>query len=210
MSAAPLDELIDVLDDDFHPVGRLPRSIIHARQLWHAVIHIWVLMQDENDRPCLLLQQRAPTKTTYPDMLDISAAGHLLAGESHRDGLREFEEELGVPLAEDHAVFAGTVIDKLRLVEGIDRELAHLYFVRLAQDSEPFRLSSETTRLLLTPLADFESFAKGLKADFNAVQIYPEPYAPTLDETFSWEHLVPRQPEYYRSICHLARQLGNV
>lgn len=46
----------------------------------------------------VLYQLRAPAKEAHPNKFDISAAGHLQAGETVKDGLREVREELGLKL----------------------------------------------------------------------------------------------------------------
>ncbi|WNQ12825.1 NUDIX domain-containing protein [Paenibacillus aurantius] len=55
-------------------------------------------MTGEQGEPCLLLQRRHPGKDTYPGLFDITAAGHLEAGENVSDGIRELKEELGTDL----------------------------------------------------------------------------------------------------------------
>jgi 8-oxo-dGTP pyrophosphatase MutT (NUDIX family) len=43
-----------------------------------------------------LFQLRSKTKSTHPNKLHISAAGHLSVGESIESGIREVKEELGI------------------------------------------------------------------------------------------------------------------
>jgi isopentenyldiphosphate isomerase len=79
-------------------VGTAGRLQVHADGWWHQTFHCLIISQ-RNDQPSLLLQLRHPDKDTFPNLLDISCAGHLLAGESAEDGVRELEEELGVQVA---------------------------------------------------------------------------------------------------------------
>ncbi|KAA8495686.1 Nudix hydrolase 3 [Porphyridium purpureum] len=91
------EEEFDVLNRDGSPaLQRLPRSVVHAEGHWHRSVHVWIVDEKEGT---LLLQMRAPDKDTFPNRLDVSAAGHIAAGEGSWDtALRELEEELGVEL----------------------------------------------------------------------------------------------------------------
>ena len=91
-------ELIDILTPEGVNTGRsAPRNVIHSNGLWHKSVHVWI----RNHAGELLLQQRSPTKETFPGLLDISAAGHISAGNTSRDtAVREIHEELGI-LVED-------------------------------------------------------------------------------------------------------------
>ncbi|CAK9252643.1 unnamed protein product [Sphagnum jensenii] len=44
---------------------------------------------------------RSPNVTNFPSMLDVTAAGHLKAGETVKQGIREAEEELGIKIPPD-------------------------------------------------------------------------------------------------------------
>ncbi|MGL6280372.1 MAG: NUDIX domain-containing protein, partial [Gaiella sp.] len=43
-----------------------------------------------------MLQRRSPTKDTWPGRLDVAVGGHVRAGESLRETVREAEEEIGL------------------------------------------------------------------------------------------------------------------
>jgi isopentenyldiphosphate isomerase len=100
-----MDEQIDVLDAFAHPTGQvLPKREVHERELWHAGAHVWIY----NPKGQLLLQHRHPGKTIYPDTWDISAAGHLSAGDTpEQAAVRETKEELGLDIKPGELEFIG-------------------------------------------------------------------------------------------------------
>jgi isopentenyldiphosphate isomerase len=91
------DELLDVLRRDGTSTGvRKPREAVHRDGDWHAAFHLWVVQPGG-----VLLQRRGAGKRAWPGRLDATAAGHLTAGETVADGLREVREELGLELTMD-------------------------------------------------------------------------------------------------------------
>ena len=95
-------EYLDIFDENWNPTGEvLEKEEAGRLGKWHRAAHIWIV----NPRGELLLQLRSPAKKTHPNMWDISAAGHVRAGESVIDGgIREMREELGVEIAADMLV----------------------------------------------------------------------------------------------------------
>lgn len=85
------DELIDIYDENLNPLGTAMKSQAHREGLWHKAFHCWILSRGK-----VWFQLRGKDKELYPNMLDISSAGHLQAGETAKDGIREIEEELGL------------------------------------------------------------------------------------------------------------------
>jgi isopentenyldiphosphate isomerase len=147
------DELIDVFDDRGWHLGSKPRSAAHRDGDWHLAFHLWVTTPDG-----VLLQRRARSKTAWPGALDATAAGHLLAGEAVRDGLREAEEELGVAYTFDDLLPLG----RHRVAEplaagGINREIQHVYAMRDARALEAWTDfdRSEVEGLVLVAHEDF-------------------------------------------------------
>ena len=89
-------ELVDLYDENRIPLGRVAER--HAPKgpgEYRMVVHVCVF----DSRGRLLIQQRAPQKTVYPYLWDVSVGGGVDAGETSRQGAeREFREELGYPL----------------------------------------------------------------------------------------------------------------
>ena len=89
-------ELIDVLTADGKPTGaRKPKNQIHRDGDWHRAAHVWIIAPDGR----FLLQRRSLRKENNPGLWDVSAAGHLSAGESAVEAaMRETFEEIGLAL----------------------------------------------------------------------------------------------------------------
>ena len=102
------------------------RAVVHAEGLWHQVFHCLILRPSARS---VVLQRRAFTKAAFPGLLDLSATGHLEAGESPLDGLREFEEELGASLDAELLIPLGTRLLADDNGEGKNRERDHVFFV---------------------------------------------------------------------------------
>lgn len=92
MNATP--EMIDILDNTGAKTGRVAtRDDIHRLGLGHKIAAVAVI--DNKNR--ILLQQRSMNKLTNPGKWDITAAGHVDAGEdTFTTALRETAEEVGL------------------------------------------------------------------------------------------------------------------
>ena len=91
------DEPIEIYDSEMHLLGITLKSQAHQEGLWHKAGHCWIITEDGN----VWLQLRGANKSLYPNLLDVSCAGHIQVGESAKAGtLREIEEELGIHLKE--------------------------------------------------------------------------------------------------------------
>ena len=89
-------ELLDIRDETGEITGRVrERGMVHMDGDTHGTAHIWIVREREDGTYDLLLQKRASCKDAYPGCYDISAAGHVQAGEDFLPtALRELEEEL--------------------------------------------------------------------------------------------------------------------
>lgn len=124
------DELFDIYDEQLRPLGTATRAETHAHGYWHRTFHCW-LTRREGNRRFVRFQLRQAGKDTNPGCYDITAAGHLSAGETIREAVRELEEELGVkvqfeqliPLGQIREEASGEVCGK----PFIDREVSDVF-----------------------------------------------------------------------------------
>jgi isopentenyldiphosphate isomerase len=123
-------ELLDVVDSFGSHLGVKDRDAVHRDGDWHRVFHCLVLAQRPGLGPVAVLQRRSETKAGFPGLLDLSATGHLAAGEEPPDGVRELTEELGIEV--DAAGMISVGVRRLEDTGGegkVNRELAHVFFV---------------------------------------------------------------------------------
>ena len=95
-------EFFDILDENGNKTGKTKaRAEVHRDGDWHKAVHIWIA----NNKDEILLQKRSPNKDSYPNMWDISSAGHLTAGDdSISEAIREIKEELNAEISIDKFV----------------------------------------------------------------------------------------------------------
>ena len=170
-------EHLDVVTPTGVYMETLPRSQVHEQGLWHQTFHCLVV------RPAtqtVLLQERSEHKSSFAGLLDLSVTGHLEAGETPLDGIRELREELGVDASIDQLVSVGVRLLADDLGEGhTNRERVHVYF--MADDRPPSDYNppaEEVSALVEIDTSDFVSlFGPGL---------------PTINAT---RHVVGQMPE---------------
>lgn len=102
-------ELFDVLTPEGEKTGVVrERGVAHRDGSPHGTSHIWVVRKNGRGGHDILLQKRSASKDSYPGYYDISAAGHVPAGESYLESaVRELQEELGIITNEDGLHFVG-------------------------------------------------------------------------------------------------------
>lgn len=102
-------ELFDLVREDGSPTGHvMERCMVHKRGELHRTVHIWVVNKKADGSVEVLLQKRSQAKDAYPGCYDVSAAGHMLAGEEFEAAAsRELFEELGIDAQEGELRFIG-------------------------------------------------------------------------------------------------------
>jgi len=122
-------EYVDLLDPLGRPMGRTkPKSAVHRDGDWHGAAHVWIL----NTEGLILIQRRSPTKENWPNLWDVSVAGHVSAGEEPVEAaIREAKEELGVTLVPGECRYLFTVAEQVALNNGnyFDNEYHHVFLV---------------------------------------------------------------------------------
>ncbi len=99
----PSAEEWDIYDVNRFPTGRtMIRGTPNRPGDYHIVVHVCVFDSHGN----MLIQQRAQGKKGWPGKWDFTLGGHVVAGETSRQGAgRELREELGIALALDGAPY---------------------------------------------------------------------------------------------------------
>jgi 16S rRNA (adenine1518-N6/adenine1519-N6)-dimethyltransferase len=120
-------EIFDIVDEQDRVAGQTSRFDVHARNLRHRAVHIFVF----NARGDLYLQKRSRWKDRHPGQWDSSAAGHVNAGDHYATTApRELREELGIDAAVEE-------IGSITACENTGWEFVRLY---RATHEGPFRL----------------------------------------------------------------------
>ncbi|HET7271200.1 MAG TPA: NUDIX domain-containing protein [Rubrobacter sp.] len=197
-----MEELLDILDETGRPIGEVvPKSEAHRRGLWHRGFHCWICGTDAAGEPYLLIQRRSATKDTWPGRLDITAAGHLTAGEKPLDGLREVEEELGLKVEPERLIPLGTRRAEQEIPGGFDREFHDVFLLVDTTPPERMRLQVEEVDAVIRVRLDLaEALGNGESVPATeyaggrtvATRIYPS-------------DLVPNSDDYLRRVAGAAR-----
>ena len=136
-------EQFDILDKLGNPTGKTkPRSDVHRDGDWHKAVHIWIV----NSEGKLLIQKRAPQKDSHPNEWDISAAGHLSAGETSEQAIvKELYEELGVKINKTDYKYLFTIANQSTSKGGtfINNEFDDVYLIKLDLDLSKLVLQKE-------------------------------------------------------------------
>ncbi len=149
------DELIDICNksNNLAHIQKM-KSEAHKNGLWHRATHIWIY----NSKGEILLQLRAKGKPLFPDVWDVSAAGHVSAGEDPlTSGLREIEEEIGLKVKKEDLEFFK--IQKIKAVykDIKNNEFCYVYFLKFEGDVKKLKLQDEEVQeIKFIPLKKIE------------------------------------------------------
>ncbi|MCY4466591.1 MAG: NUDIX domain-containing protein [Chloroflexi bacterium] len=149
-----MSERFDIYDEALKHIGIKARAAVHRDGDWHQVFHCWVVGRDAEGE-FVILQKRGPAQDAYPGKVDISAAGHLVAGETVEDGVRELHEELGLRANFSELLSLGRRVGIARGDGIIDRQICHVFLHRCDQPLAAYQYAeAEIDGLLKLRLAD--------------------------------------------------------
>lgn len=126
-----MEEYIDIVDEHGNRTGEAKtKAEIHKNGHRHRTVHVWLL----NENGQLLIQRRSST-VIYPNLWDISSAGHISAGETPlQAAMRELREELGLIVAREdigHLFVIRGIRNVLKNGTYINHEINDVYLVRI-------------------------------------------------------------------------------
>lgn len=166
------DELIDILNDDLSFKKTALKSKAHKYGWLHASVHIW-FYTNYNE---LLFQKRSPTKIAFPNVWDVSVAGHIGANETPKlSALREVEEEIGLKIKLEDLTEIGTYHEKQNFrTDYIDNEIHYIYACLLQQPLYSLKIQKE--ELTDLKLVSIEKFRKEIKSTKHNYAKHPLDY----------------------------------
>lgn len=186
-----MTELLDIYDVALNRIGVKSREAAHRDGDWHQVFHCWVIGRDAGGEEYVILQQRGPNQDSFPGKIDISAAGHLEAGETVRDGVRELQEELGLIVDFDDLIPLGIRLGMKKFGELIDCQICHVFLFERSLVLAEIKYSAaevagllklridDGIRLLTCQAESVEASAVGFAAD--RVTVAKDDFIPSID-----------------------------
>jgi len=158
-------EYFDILDENGNKTGKTKlRSEVHKDGDWHKAVHIWIFNREGD----ILLQRRSPDKDSDPSMLDMSCAGHLIAGDSSIEGaIRELKEELNIDIKSEELKYIKTLKrpSKDKKVF-INNEFDDLYIVITDIDIKDMKYQEdEISEILYVPYKKFKEMVANNQPD---------------------------------------------
>ena len=181
------EELIDILADDMRVLKTCLKSEAHKNGWLHPTVHIWFY----TDKGEILIQKRAKNKSSFPDLWDVSVAGHIGAGEDMIiSAIREIKEEIGLSVGSNKLNKIGVFREKFEHGRGhTDNEIHHIYLCELETDIRALSVQKEElSEIQLISIDSFESAIN--RPDFEKI-------------------FVPHYPDYYSFVLkNIRKQIG--
>jgi isopentenyldiphosphate isomerase len=201
-------EMLNIFDDNKKHIGVATRKEVHAFGYWHESFHCWFVGK-EKEKYYIYLQLRSEMKNDYPNLLDITAAGHIMSDETVFDGIREIKEEIGIDLTIDELEPLG-VVDYIVVNDNfIDKEMANVYFYRYNFSFDEFILQKEEVSGVFK--ADFDDFyalwfGKVHQIKVQGFIIDNDGNRVMVNNVVGDKQFVPHKKSFYQTIVNLIRE----
>ncbi|WP_299116417.1 NUDIX domain-containing protein [uncultured Winogradskyella sp.] len=179
-----MDEYIDIVTPEGKPTGRTAlKSEAHKYGWYHNTIHVWLYTSIGE----ILLQQRSHKKKIYPLLWDVSAAGHIDAGETFIEAaIRETKEEIGLQIAAKELIKIGTFLHETSYQTIQDNEFHQVYISELK--TELYQLKPQEDEVEALKLVTFNEYEALLK------------------ESSLNHHFIPTNTAYYSFVLNAIKE----
>ncbi len=202
-------EYLDYYDENQRHLGRASREEVHQKGWWHKTFHAWIVREEEK-KGYLLFQLRKEDKDVQPSTYDISAAGHLAAGEDLRAGSREIQEELGISYAWEDLWFLGVRTEVARIGKLVNCEFCYTYLLAHHAPLSSYQLqASELSGLIQVDISQGLALCGGYLEQVRVEGIFFQKDGTIQAEqrVLRREDLLPRPMSYYITIFIMAERL---
>ena len=193
-----MEEYITVIDRNRNPIGVKSRSQIHTDGDWHETFQCWFIERIK-DEVYIHLQLRSHTKKDFPSLYDITAAGHLLSGETPEDGVREIKEELGVDVSYEELHYINAIENEISLSQFIDNEIALVYLYEIKKKLLYKFMDQEVEGIIRVKLADFIKLVNEEKS-ITIYEQYSVDGFTLVNGNINLNNMVPHKKKYFESV----------
>jgi len=204
-------EFFDIFDAEMNHIGVEERKEVHQKGYWHKTFHCW-FYQMENGVLQVLFQKRQHDKDTHPNLLDITAAGHLTAGERPEEGIREVEEELGILVQLDELESVGVIPVSYVGDTFIDNEFCYTYFYHFRKSIETVLPDPvEVAGIYQVPFYQLEGLFNGSLQSINISGFeYKNNKLVCKQTDVELKDFVPHPEQYYKVILDKLSKINKV
>ncbi|MFD4704281.1 NUDIX domain-containing protein [Gottfriedia sp. NPDC058432] len=202
------EELLKIFDESGNHIGEASRSEVHKEGLWHETFHCWLLSIVE-DQASIYFQIRSHQKKDYPNLFDITAAGHLLSTETVQDGLREVKEELGIEVKIEDIIPLGIIKNSIILETINDHELSHVFLLKSNKPFTDFNLQKEeVSGIVKADFNQFYQFAHGLRdtVEVDGFQITETEEKIPIQKSVDKNQFVSHESNYLLNVVELIKK----
>jgi isopentenyldiphosphate isomerase len=199
-------EKLQVFNANLKSQGFEERGKVHMEGLWHKTFHCWLLSKEAGGS--ILFQLRSMEKKSYPNLLDISAAGHLVDNEDVADGIREVSEELGIDIHFKDLYSLGYRVEVDDAESAKNREYQAVYIGEVNKSLQDFTPQvAEVSGLVWLRIEDALSLFDGKRdiATVNGISYNRETQTwDRIERCVSVDDFIPRLQKYYLTIAIMA------
>ena len=152
-------ELIDVFNaqGEFLEVATI--DDVHQKVLWHQTVAYWLFNPIKKE---VYLQLRGPKNRVGANTFDATAGGHLSAGETKEQGIREVQEELGVLIQNKDVYYFKRFLNQAVLGMYRNNEFCHIYLVNTLYSLWDFSPEKgEVANIFALKIRDIPAFLRG-------------------------------------------------
>lgn len=201
-------EMIKIYDEQKNPLGITSRDIVHQKGYWHDTFHCWFL-KNENNIDYIYFQLRSKVKNDFPNLLDITAAGHILADETVGEGIREIKEELGMDVSMEDLELIGVIKDCIITENFIDKEFGNVYMYRVNEEPIYKLQKEEVSGIVRTKFKNFYDFVFEKRTEITVNGFIINTYDEKLEITKSVtkEDFVPHSGSYLKDVVTIIKNV---
>jgi len=197
-------ELLNIFNKNKEPIGVATRGDVHKYGYWHEAFHCWFICT-ENNIEYIYFQLRSEHKQDYPNLLDITSAGHLLSNETAEDGIREVKEETGIDVSIHELIPLGVIEYVVTNSKIIDKEFAHVYLHKYNGYLDEFLLQrEEVSGMFMARFDDFYELVVNRKnlIDVQGFVIDSNGNKHNVIKVVGRDEFVPHPENFYELLVH--------